>query len=50
MESGLQDESRTVRTDRDVFRTVQLPRDLPDNDERYLSRTDYHRTTRRVYG
>src|ERR1700690_2062143 len=46
MEGSVPNESRAVRTTRDVLRTHQQSRDLPDDDERNLPRP--HHPRRRV--
>src|SRR5271163_414056 len=40
MESRLQDEPRPLRTNGHVLWTHQLPRDIPEHDERPIQRTD----------
>src|SRR5271154_4653362 len=40
MESRLQDKPRTLRTNSHVLWTHQLPRDVPEHDERFIQRTN----------
>src|SRR6266436_4874098 len=50
MESRLPDPRRTIRTNSNVLRTYELPRNIPNDDEHHIPHRSRPRMAVRIYG